>query len=641
MISIRHLPIFLLIGMQPLVAQIKTPFTRGVNLTGWFQADSPQQIQFTKYSKEDFEQIKSLNCDVIRLPIKLHEMTGGAPDYTLDPLFLNFLDQATDWAVELNMHLIFDNHTFEPYTNTSTGIGSVLEKIWLQMAQHFKDRPKLIYYEILNEPQGISPSVWNDIQYDVVKAIRTVDTTHTIIVSAADWSSYKILSAMPVYDDDNLIYTFHFEDPYLFTHQGVAWVVPSMEPLTRIPFPYSKVDMPPLPAFYQGTWVASAYNDYPETGTVDKIHQLLDIAIQFRDQRQVPVYCGQFGTFIKGSDNEDRVLWYQTMRQYLEEHDISWTMWDYHGGFGVFNPDTEGLFNHDLNVSLLQALGLNVPPQTPLISEPDTTSFFIYDDYLAYHIFESSNNSGILNYYSENQPNNDKYCINWSGAFQYEKIGFDFRPNRDLTNLVARNYALDFFVRGDTHGTSFDVRFIDSNTDDPADHPWRSAAVVDESRAIWDNKWHQVHIPLVDFGEQGAWENNTWYDPQGNFDWGAIDRLDITAERGNLQGVNFWFDNIQITRIDSSLLNGTREGIFPQAPEVVIYPNPVSHALNVKTTAQGELEWLLADPLGRVVRRGTFIRSASIQLPELPKGVYFFQWKDSERFAGAMKVMKY
>src|SRR5674476_938917 len=73
-------------------ARSQTPFSRGVNLTNWFQVDSPGQIQFTKYTKQNLVNIKSLGCDVIRLPINLHFMTSGSPSYTLDPLFLSFLD---------------------------------------------------------------------------------------------------------------------------------------------------------------------------------------------------------------------------------------------------------------------------------------------------------------------------------------------------------------------------------------------------------------------------------------------------------------------------------------------------------------------------------------------------------------------
>ena len=75
---------------------IEVPFSKGINLTNWFQANSPGSIDFSKYSYDDFSDIKSLGVDDIRLPINLHSMMQGEPDYTLDPLFLFFLDQVVE-----------------------------------------------------------------------------------------------------------------------------------------------------------------------------------------------------------------------------------------------------------------------------------------------------------------------------------------------------------------------------------------------------------------------------------------------------------------------------------------------------------------------------------------------------------------
>ena len=115
------------------------PFSRGVNLTSWFQTSNVRQIQFTKYTRQDFEQIKSLGCDAIRLPINLHFMTRGVPSYTIDPLFYPLLDQVVDWAEALEIHLILDNHTFDPAANTDPAVGIILEKVWTQMAEHYKN----------------------------------------------------------------------------------------------------------------------------------------------------------------------------------------------------------------------------------------------------------------------------------------------------------------------------------------------------------------------------------------------------------------------------------------------------------------------------------------------------------------------
>ena len=142
----------------------QVPFQRGVNLTGWFQASNARRIQFSLYSKTDFAQIKSLGCDVIRLPINLHAMTDGAPHYRVDPLLFAFLDSVVTWAEELELHLILDNHTFDPSTNTEAHIGVPLKAIWPQLAAHFNNRSNRLYYEILNEPHGISHALWNQIQ---------------------------------------------------------------------------------------------------------------------------------------------------------------------------------------------------------------------------------------------------------------------------------------------------------------------------------------------------------------------------------------------------------------------------------------------------------------------------------------------
>ena len=52
--------IFLFFFVLSFQLQAQVSFNRGVNLTGWFQTSSAQQIQFTKYTKKDFQNIKAL-----------------------------------------------------------------------------------------------------------------------------------------------------------------------------------------------------------------------------------------------------------------------------------------------------------------------------------------------------------------------------------------------------------------------------------------------------------------------------------------------------------------------------------------------------------------------------------------------------
>lgn len=627
--------ISLCIGLFMTLSGQSAPFSKGVNLTNWFQVDGARQIQFSKYTQKDFENIRLLGCDVIRLPINLHFMTDGAPNYTLDPLFLSFLDQAVDWAEALGLYLILDNHTFDPAESTDPNIGVILKKVWLQMATHFKDRSTFVLYEVLNEPHGISDALWNSIQQEVVEVIRTVDDQHTIIVGPASWNSYNNLAAMPVYEDDKLLYTFHFYDPFLFTHQGASWVSPSMEPLANVPFPYAAQEMPTFPSSLNGSWIQSSYNNYGVDGTINKVKELIDIAVQFQESRNVPIFCGEFGVYIPNSQATDRVFWYDQVRQYLEEKNIPWTIWDYHGGFGLFQPGGHGLFDHDLNTDLLLALGMNTPAQTPFELHPDSVGFFVYSDFIGEHIYTAGHSAGEVDFYHAAAPSHDNYSLFWSGAQQYQSVSFDFRPIRDLSYLAANDFALDLYLKGDTPGTSFDIRFVNTDSAVPVLLPWRNRVTINDDRVDWNNTWQHVHLKLSDFVEHGAWDGS-WHNPIGAFDWARIDRLEIVAEQGSLGNARLWFDQIQLTDVDPTEVNGLED--FNRRFRVHIYPNPVQEILVIEHQHPAKLQYHLLDLVGHVWQSGNLQPTQTVNLADFPAGFYLLKIEDEQ---GAYEVHKF
>ncbi len=556
----------------------EVPFKRGVNLSNWLQEPTARQVQFSKYTKKDFQNIKALGCDVIRLPVNMHGMTSGAPDHTVDPLLFDFLDAAVDWAEELGLHIILDNHSFDPAVNTSPLIGSTLVPVWKQMAEHFKHRSMLVYYEILNEPHGISDAVWNIIQRNVLDSIRTIDKKHTIIIGPAGWNSYANLAAMPDYPDTNLIYTFHFYDPFIFTHQGASWASPSLVPLAGVPFPYDAARMPAVPPSLAGTYIAGELSNYQSTGTAAKVQSTLDIAVNFKNSRNVKIFCGEFGVYKPNSANEDRVRWYQIVRTYLEQKGIAWTSWDYQGGFGLFTSGTNEMFDHDLNIPLLNAMGLTVPPQSIFMVKPDSVQFFLYSDHFGASILGSGYTAGALDFYAGSQSFNGKYCINWKNAAQYDQIGFNFVPNKDLSEIVKKNFMLYFYVKSSSAGLSFDIRFIDTKKG-PLDHPWRMGMTVNSTTVPWNGNWKMVIIPLKDMTERGSWDS-TWYNPAGLFDWKAVDRFEIVAEQGSLAGKELWLDDIKISNPPTSVAGNPE---IPSRFELAQnYPNPFNPSTSIR-----------------------------------------------------------
>lgn len=641
-----YLLILSLIISQACLTQT-TPFNRGVNLTEWFQTANPGQIQFTKFTKQDFINIKSLGCDVIRLPLNLLFMTDGAPDYSFNPLFLSFLDSAVNWAEEIEIYLLLDNHSYDLDLVNNSTFESTLIKMWEQMAERYKDRSEYIIYEIQNEPHDISDALWGTIQENVIETIRNIDAYRTLIVGPASWNSYSNLQYLPNYDDDNLIYTFHFYDPFLFTHQGASWTDPSMFPVTGIPFPYDAGRMPDSPSELSGTWVETLYTNYPGDGTGEMIRQWLDIAIDFREGRDVPIYCGEFGVYNLNSPHNDRTRWYDTVRNYLDNNEIAWTTWDYTGGFGLFEVGGNDLFDYDLDTVLLKALGLEIPPQQEFVLNPDTVGFPIYTDYIETNISESSNpGEGIIDFYNTNHPNNGKYCIYWTGGDQYTTIGFNFKPDKDLQTLVDSNFALDMLIRGNDPAISLDIRFLDTKTDDPEDKAWRIRYTIDESLIEWDGAWSHIHIPLSDFEEQGSWDGE-WHNPIGAYDWSAVDRFEIVAEHHTLENKHLWFDNIFITDKDTAqvwddtIINNLeiKEMV---SHDVMVFPNPfsgsttINYSINQLTTVSIEVYDLKGKLLYTLINQphqpgnysitwdGTDNRGKRVE-----KGIYFCRYRNS------------
>jgi len=524
------------------------PFSRGVNFSEWFESFSAHSIPFTKYNEQDFADLKSLGADVIRLPIRMHSMTFGAPDYIFDPLLFKFLDFAVDLAEKYELYIIIDNHSFDPAAATSPDIDKILLPVWAQIAQRYKDRSGYVVYEILNEPHGINDERWGEIQGLVIQEIRKYDKKHAIVVGGTEYNSIAKLSKIPNYSDTNLIYTFHFYDPYLFTHQGASWGSPPvLTNLAGVPFPADRKRMPRIPADLRGTWIESSLNNsYAGDASPSKLYRTLDTAVSFSIDRDVPVFCGEFGVFIPNSIQEDRVRWYDFVTDALDRRNISRASWDYFGGFGIFKPGGIN-FNSDLNIDVVKALAFTPPAQIPRVVQTLKTELIIYDDYPNREL--SAGNWGDKTDFSLYETNDVKgeFAIRWADALQYNAFLFVFRQDTDFSELVEAGYSLEFLART-TKPVNFDARFL--NPESASSIPWRIRYTIDEKTLPADGNWHVIRIPLADMSEHGAWINakQEWVSPQGKFSWKNINRLEFVAEYGDMKGQCVWFDEIKVTK---------------------------------------------------------------------------------------------
>lgn len=345
---------------------IPAPFKKGVNFTNWMEFLPAEAVNESLFTKKDFENVKKLGCDVVRIPIHFEQFCKEENNYIIPDKILGILDGIISISNELGLYVIFDFHN-----NTASGsftpvdVEKILNPVWTQLATRYKDSSDYVVYELMNEPHDIEIPVWNEIIKRLVSLVRSIDKKHYIIAGGADWNSFKAMKTLPLFKEDKIIYNFHFYDPHTFTHQGAGWC--HMERIVNIPFPYSKERMPDLP-INPTEDEKDRFNRYPKEGTIKEIESFFNQYVDFSLERNSPIFCGEFGCYNKVANRKDRLCWYETVTSLLEEKGISRTSWDYYGGFGLFNKDlTPQAFHNkefpkfpeDLDMDIVKALGLN------------------------------------------------------------------------------------------------------------------------------------------------------------------------------------------------------------------------------------------------------------------------------------------
>jgi len=199
-------------------------------------------------------------------------------------------------------------------------------------------------------------------------------------------------------------------------------------------------------------------------------------------------------------------------------------------------------------------------------------------------------------------------------------------------------------MRSTHQNFKFDIRFVDTDTDDSSDHPWRMRFVIDNTVVEWDGTWQHIQVPLTDFTEQGAWDDTTWYNPQSLFDWSSVEYFEIAADYHDLKTIELFFDDIKIT--DNSTGISMTDNIPVKFSMDQNYPNPFNPATKIKfSIAKGSYTTLkISDILGREIDilLSEYLKAGEYTLDwngnNIPSGVYFYSLQTDD-FSQTKKLL--
>ena len=247
-----------------------------------------QQFKENYITEADIRFIASTGANTIRLPFNYKLFTDE--DYM--GLTNNrgegfrWIDKVVEWCRKAGLYLILDMHDCpgsQTGDNIDDGFGYpwlfeseksqlLFCDIWQQITRRYRNETVILGYELMNEPiahyfknkeelnQRLEP-----LYKRAVKAIRSVDRNHVVLLGGARWNSDFFMFSDWAFDN-NIMYTCHR---------------------------------------YGGEATAKAINDY----------------ISFRDKTGLPMYMGEIG--------HNTNQWQSDFVKVMKDNNIGYTFWPY------------------------------------------------------------------------------------------------------------------------------------------------------------------------------------------------------------------------------------------------------------------------------------------------------------------------
>ena len=310
---------------------------RGLNLGGYLsQCTHNMQHYSTFIGKADIEQIAGWGFDHIRLPIDyevLEDQEGNPKEegYQL-------VHCICEYCRENKMDVILDLHKAYGYDFNDAGdrqkndlfhnpnLQDRFVNLWNRIAAEFKNCDN-VAFELLNEVvEKENALLWNELIDKTVTAIRKIDPSVPIIYGGIQWNSASTLKLLKIPEDKNIIFTFHFYEPLLFTHQKAHWVR-QMDPQKDIFYPES-MEYYRLQSAKLGEQGETVLHSAAETMGIEFLEEMVREAVLAAQKAGTKLYCGEFGV-IDQAPVPDTLRWFRDVHAIFEKYEIGCSIWTY------------------------------------------------------------------------------------------------------------------------------------------------------------------------------------------------------------------------------------------------------------------------------------------------------------------------
>jgi len=324
-----------------------------------------------KTTPELFQKLSSLGFNIFRIPTTWTGHFGEGPDYKIDDAWMKRVHEVVDYALNtgsfaiLNIHHENWNYAFAENLESAKVI---LEAIWKQIAEEFKEYDEHLISEGMNEPRKVDdPVEWTGGDEDGWNFVNELDNLFYQTIRASGGNNALRHLMLPSYaaacyggapdhliypeNDNKIIISIHSYNPYNF-------------------------------ALNNGEGAVSTFDDGSDIDyTMSEINK-------FFISKNVPVIMGEFGAMNRHNEDE-RAKWAEYYIKSARAVGVPCILWDN----GIFEGEGERFAIIDrsqlkvaypkLVTGLMKGLGidnyqipesdiLELTEEEPTVVEPDT-----------------------------------------------------------------------------------------------------------------------------------------------------------------------------------------------------------------------------------------------------------------------------
>jgi len=265
------------------------------------------------YREEHFARIRQAGLGTVR--VVLFTFPHLDQDNRLDPAWLEKLDQVLAWGRNNDLQVILDVHDFNDCVKDVPACEAKLVQVWTQLGERYAAQPDSVVFELLNEPHGaLDARAWNALLAKLLQVVRKTNPTRNVVVGPTRWNNLEELDTLRLPEDDrHLVVTFHYYEPFAFTHQGASWVEPQFSEKTGVRFTPEQV--------------AKIESDFDKVEAWSRRHGR-------------PILLGEYGAYDK-APMEDRVLWTRTVARAAEKRGFAHLYWQFSSDFVLYDFQRE------------------------------------------------------------------------------------------------------------------------------------------------------------------------------------------------------------------------------------------------------------------------------------------------------------